>query len=116
MFCLKQNRKSILQLLSPEKSKFFDIGIYDKKCYDKLWYEETANDFYDAGVKDDNFVMVTNANRNCKVALQTPWGSISERRHHKEIEMQGLVLTSLKCSVQIESLGKEVIGWISSGQ
>ena len=101
---------SILQEVSEDSSKNIDIGIYDvKKCYDKLWFKETANDFYDAGVKDDNFVLVTNANRNCQVAVKTPWGSTSKRTLLQEIEMQGTVLTSLKCSVQIDSLGKDCL-------
>ena len=80
-----------------------------RKYYDKLWYKETANNFYNAGINDDNFIMVTNSNRECKVAVKTPWGSISERITLNEIDMQGTVLTPLKCAVQIDSLGKDFI-------
>ena len=101
---------SILQEVSQDKSKNIDIGIYDvNKCYDKLWYKEIANDFYDSGVDDDNFVLVTNSNRKCQVAVKTPWGSTSKRTLLQEIEMQGTVLTSLKCSVQIDGLGKDFL-------
>ena len=31
--------------------QFFDIS----KCFDAMWTEDTMNDFYDAGVPDDNF-------------------------------------------------------------
>ena len=77
---------SILHEVSNVKSKNIDIGIYDvMKCYDKLWFKETANDFFDAGVNDDNFVLVTNANRNCQVAIKTPWGSTTKRICLQEI-------------------------------
>ena len=99
---------SILHEASKDKSVNIDIGIYDvKKCYDKLWYKETANDFFDSGVDDEHFVTVTNSNRNCQVAVKTPWGSTSPRKLLHEIEMQGTVLTSLKCAVQIDTLGKD---------
>ena len=32
-------------------------------------YGTNANDFYDAGVDDDNFVLVTNSNRKCQVGI-----------------------------------------------
>ena len=52
-----------------------DIGIYDiEKCFDKMCYAETSNDLYKAGVKDDKFIMITNSNRECQVAVKTQWG------------------------------------------
>ena len=75
----------------------------------KLWYAETANDFYDAGVNDDQFITIANSNENCQVAVKTPWGTTTERRNLNSIEMQGTVLTSLKCSVQLDTLGKECL-------
>ena len=87
-----------------------DIHIYDAyKCFDKLWYSETANDLFEVGVNDDYFVTIANSNKECNVAVKTPWGSVTERKVLKEIEMQGTVLTSLKCSVQIGTLGKECL-------
>ena len=52
-----------------------DLEIYDvKKCFDKLEYFNTANDFFNAGVKDDKFVVVANSNKDCEVSIKTPWG------------------------------------------
>ena len=49
------------------KSQDIDIQIYDvKKCYDKLLYEETANDLYSAGVTDDHFATIANSNKDCQ--------------------------------------------------
>ena len=87
-----------------------DIGIFDViKCFDKLWSSETANDFYEAGVKDDKFVLIANSNKSCQIAVKTPWGSTTPRVEFRDIEMQGGVLTPLKCSVQLDTLGLECL-------
>ena len=93
-----------------DKNSNIDIHIYDvKKCFDKMWYSETANDFFDVGLQNDKFVTVANSNKNVQVAVKTPWGSLTERKSLNKIEMQGSVLTSLKCAVQIDSLGTECL-------
>ena len=66
-----------------------DVGIVDiEKCFDKMWFEETANDIYNAGVTDDKFVLLANSNLKCLVAVTTPWGSVTERVELERIEMQ----------------------------
>ena len=90
-----------------KNKKKVDIEIYDvQKCFDKMSFKETANDMFKAGVNDDKFVLLANSNRVSKVAVKTPWGSLTERVDIKEIEMQGTVLVPLKCSTQIDSIGK----------
>ena len=102
--------KSILQEVSENKKKNVDVEIYDiKKCFDKMWASETANDMFKAGLNDDTFVLVANSNSECQVAVKTPWGTLTKRKALKNIEMQGGVLTPLKCSVQIDTLGKETL-------
>ena len=99
---------AVLNHAHQTKSDDIDIQIYDAfKCFDKMWYEETANDFYDAGVTGDSFVVMANSNQKCKVAVKTPWGSVTNRVTLKRIEMQGTNPAPLKCSVQIDTLGKE---------
>jgi hypothetical protein len=35
-----------------------DISLYDTaKCFDAMWYQETMNDMWDVGVKDDKFAL-----------------------------------------------------------
>ena len=98
---VQQNKKN---------SNGIDLGIYDiSKCFDKMWYTETSNDLFKAGVQDDTFILVTNSNKDCQVAVKTPWGGLTERVTLKELEMQGTVLSNIKCSVQIDSLGKDCI-------
>ena len=38
------------------------------KCFDKMNFKETANDLYEAGVTDDQFVTVVNSNKKCQVS------------------------------------------------
>ena len=91
-------------------SQGVDCEIYDiSKCFDKMWYQETANDLYNAGVKDDKFVLVSNSNKDCQVSIKTPWGSLTERVTLNNIEMQGTVLSNIKCSIQVDTLGKDCI-------
>lgn len=93
-----------------KNTKDIDLQIYDvRKCFDKLWFTETSNDLYKAGVIDDQFVTIVNSNKECKVAVRTPWGSLTERKVIKDIEMQGTVISSLTCSVQIDILGPECL-------
>ena len=43
------------------------------------------------------------------MAVRTPWGTVTDRVELNEIEMQGTVPAPLKCSIQIDTLGKECI-------
>ena len=64
---------------------------------------------YNAGLDNDQFVLVANSNKSCQVAVKAPWGTLTKRETLKNIEMQGGVLTPLKCSVQIDTIGKETM-------
>ena len=91
-------------------SKNIDVQIVGiEKCFDKLNYEETANDLFKAGIDDDMFVLVTNANKVNNFAVKIPGNITTERKKLLQIEMQGRVLTPLKCSIQIDTIGKEAI-------
>ena len=93
-----------------KKKNSVDIEIMDiAKCFDKMWYEETANDIFKAGVTDDKFVLLANSNKTCNVAVKTPWGSLTERITLDKLEMQGTVPAPPKASVQLDTLGKECI-------
>ena len=91
-----------------KNKKDVDIEIMDiAKCFDKMWYAETGNDIFNAGVRDDKFVILANSNAKCQVAVKTPWGTTTERVVLENIEMQGTVPAPLKASVQLDTLGKE---------
>ena len=92
------------------KNRNIDIQIYDvAKCFDKLEYVNTATDLFKAGVKNDKFAVIAKSNENCQVAIKTPWGSKTKRVEMKHIEMQGTVLAGLKCSISIDTIGKEFL-------
>ena len=86
--------------------KDIDIQFYDlAKCFDSMWAEETMNDLYDVGVKDEKFAFISLMNENCKVRVKTPVGD-TEQFELSRIEMQGTVPAPIKCAVQIDTLGR----------
>ena len=72
-----------------------------------MWAEETMNDFYDVGVNDDKFALISLLNEKCNVKVKTPVGD-TDRFELNRIEMQGTVPAPLKCAVQIDTLGREM--------
>ena len=90
-----------------EENKEVDLTLYDlAKCFDSMWFHETMNDLWDAGVQDDRFAVISKMNQTCDIAVKTPVG-ITNRFVLEKIEMQGTKLSNIKCSVQIDTLGKE---------
>ena len=88
------------------KNKPVDLHFMDlSKCFDSLWTEETMNDLYDLGVKDDKFALISGLNDYCRVTIKTPVGQTEEFSLEK-IEMQGTVNAPLKCTGQMDSLGR----------
>ena len=64
-----------------------DMNLYDlEKWFDSMWYQETMNDLWDVGVKDDKFTLISKMNKTCQIAVKTPVG-ISERFTMEEIEI-----------------------------
>ena len=99
----------IHDVLSKKGNKPIDIMILDyKQMFDSECLYECLNDVYEAGVKDDTFAMLYEANRINEVAVQTPNG-LSEREVFKEIVMQGDVLAPLISSLQVDTMGKECL-------
>ena len=97
-------------VMNSKDSENIDLEIYDvTKCFDKLDYMNTANDFFKAGVQNDKYLIVENSNKECNVAIKTPWGTKTERFTLNNIEMQGTVLAGLKCAISIDNMGKEAL-------
>lgn len=72
-----------------------------------MWGHETSNDMYEAGMDNDQFFMIANSNKKCVVSVKTPWGGLCNKFTVHEVEMQGSVLTPLRCSLQVDTLGKQ---------
>ena len=63
------------------------------------------NDYYDVGIQDDKFPLISLLNKKCNVRVKTPVGD-TEIFELKDIEMQGTVTAPLKCSVTVDSIGR----------
>ena len=74
--------------------------MFDSECL-----FEGMNGLYEAGVDDDKFFLISEANRENLVAVQTPNG-LSRREPINEIVMQGDVLAPLISSLQVDAIGK----------
>ena len=84
-----------------------DINLYDlAKCFDAMWWQETMNDLWDVGVKNDKFALMAKMNQKCKIAVKTPVG-LTERFEAHEIEMQGTVPGPIKACVQVDTIGRD---------
>ena len=70
-----------------------------------MWSEETMNDLYDVGLKDEKFALLSLLNEKCNVKVKTPVGD-TENFQLTRVEMQGTVTAPLKCAVQIDTLGR----------
>jgi hypothetical protein len=84
-----------------------DLSLYDiAKCFDSQWHAETMNDLWDVGFRDDKFAVISEMNSKCNISVRTPVG-LTERFELTDIEMQGTVLGPIKCSVQLDTLGRD---------
>ena len=101
---------SIIQDVLSKKSKEpIDIMVLD---YKQMFYSECLfecmNDLFEAGVDDDMFALIYEANKENYVAVHTPNG-LSRREPFNEIVMQGDVLAPLISSLQVDTMGKECL-------
>ena len=89
----------ICDVLSSKSRNPIDVQIFDyRQCFDSLWLEECMNDLYSAGLKDDKFALLYNANSDVKVTVKTPVGKTSKGTITNAIT-QGDVLGPLLCSI-----------------
>ena len=99
----------IHDVLSKKSKEPVDIMVMDyKQMFDSECLFECMNDLYEAGVTDDDFALVYEANRENFVAVHTPNG-LSRRDVFKDIVMQGDVLAPLISSLQVDTIGKECL-------
>ena len=99
----------IHDVLSKKGNKPIDIMVMDyKQMFDSECLFECMNDVFEAGIKDDTFALLYEANRINDVAVKTPNG-LSEREVFEEIVMQGDVLSPLISSLQVDTMGKECL-------
>ena len=91
------------------KQESIDILIYDiSQCFDSMWYRKTMTDLFDVEVQNDHYALLCELNKKSLISIKTPVG-ITSREQFNEIIMQGGVWGPLKCSVQIDDIGKECV-------
>ena len=99
----------IHDVLSKKSNKHIDLMVLDyKQMFDSECLFECMNDLYEAGIQDDIFSLIYEANRINSVAVKTPHG-LSRRENFEEIVMQGDVLAPLISSLQVDTFGKECL-------
>ena len=99
----------IHDVLSKKTKEPIDIMVLDyKQMFDSECLCECMNDLYEAGIKDDTFALIYEANRENQIAVKTPNG-ITRREKFSEIVMQGDVLAPLMSSLQVDTMGKECL-------
>ena len=101
---------AILHDVLHKKSKHpIDLMVLDyKQMFDSECLYECMNDLFEAGVKDDIFALIYEANRRSYVAVQTPHG-LSKRELFQDLVMQGDVLSPIISSLQVDTIGKECL-------
>ena len=83
------------------------LQIYDyAQMFDSIDLQQALSDLYDAGVNDDNLVLLHEANKNIHMAVNTP-GGLTQRQVISNSVLQGDTWGSILASVQVDSIGKE---------
>jgi hypothetical protein len=84
------------------------LQIYDyKQMFDAIHLKQALSDVYDFGLNDDNLSLIYQANRDVRMAVNTPSG-LTERQSLKNVILQGDTFGSILASVQVDSIEKEV--------
>ena len=78
------------------------------QCFDKLNFAEMHNDLWDTQIKDDKFALIVNLDKTSNAIIRTPVGESKPLKLNDTI-MQGSVSSSLKCSTQVDTLGRDCL-------
>ena len=99
----------IREVLNKKSNKPVDIQIFDyKQCFDSLWLQECMNNLYSAGLNDDKFALLYNANTLVNIAVKTPVGK-TERKSIQNVITQGDVFSPMFCSKTVDTISKECL-------
>ena len=99
----------ILNSVRQKESNPIDIQLYDiQQAFDSMWVDETMNDMFEVCEPDDKLSLIYECNKESYIKINTPFGQ-TESAKVEDVEAQGSVLSPIRCSIQIDSLGKECI-------
>ena len=85
------------------------LQIYDyKQMFDSINLQEAISDIYNVGLNDDSLALIYDANKEIQMSVKTPSG-LTKRQTIKNIVLQGDTFGSILASVQVDSIGKDVV-------
>ena len=73
-----------------------------------MWFAETHNDLWNTKINDDKFSLIAKLDENCQAVVKTPCGD-TDRFNLNQIVLQGSVFGPIKCSVQVDTLGRDCL-------
>ena len=79
-----------------------------EKCFEKLWLQATTNALYDAGIKSELLNLLFIKNETSKIAVKVNI-QLTKRVIVKDVEIQGSVWGSLKCTTTMDQLNKTIL-------
>ena len=74
----------------------------------KLWLQATTNSFYDAGMNNGSFNLLYLENERARVAVKIN-NQITKRISVQDVELQGSIWGSLKCTTLMDTLNKIIL-------
>ena len=98
----------IHDILSTKKKYPVILQIYDyRQMFDAINLQEALSDAFDAGINDDNLPLIYEANKEVRMAVNTPSG-LTKRESLSDVILQGDVWSSLLASVQVDNICKDI--------
>ena len=99
---------AILMSANSKHVKPVDVVVTDiQKCFDTMWAQESLNDLYDLGFKNDKLSLLACEDETAEVVIKTSVGKTKRISIHNII-MQGTVWAGLRCTATMDVLGKQV--------
>ena len=100
---------AVLNSVTHGKEAPIQIQVQDvEKCFDKLWLQATTNSLHEAGLNNDMLNLLYQENMQAKVAVKVN-GRTSTRVAVHNVEMQGSVWGSLKCTASMDTLNRIIL-------
>ena len=98
----------IHEVLSRKNNTPVLLQIYDyRQMFDAINLEEAINDAFDVGLNDDNLSLIYNANKEIRMAVNTPSG-LTERQTLRNVVLQGDTWSSMLASIQVDKICKDI--------
>ena len=98
----------IHEVLSRKNNTPVLLQIYDyRQMFDAINLEEVINDAFDVGLNDDNLSLIYNANKEIRMAVNTPSG-LTERQTLRNVVLQGDTWSSMLASIQVDKICKDI--------